>query len=148
MLNVNSFFQVYESKPDLLLLLTTKPIAKPQCSNKMSNQNQQSSYASYSSTSYSSSSTQNGQQTTGSHYAQQSYTDPSGTTVRSASQNLGEAAVTEERRYDSQGQQLVGGSESKDLNRRIEDVSDDQREKDKEYLEKIEDEYAKREGGA
>lgn len=32
--------------------------------------------------------------------------------------------------------------------RRIEDVSDDQKERDRMYEERMEDEYAKREGGA
>ena len=51
------------------------------------------------------------------------------------------------RLVSSEGRSL-GGS-GVDSNRRIEDVSDEQqRENDRLYEERIEDEYAKREGGA
>ncbi|KAK3717369.1 hypothetical protein LTR37_005758 [Vermiconidia calcicola] len=109
--------------------------------------NQQSSYSSYSSVSYSSSSS-NGEQVSGSKHAQSSLSDPSGTTVTIASQNLGEAAVQEQRQFDAQGRELLGGADGAGADRRIEDVSDDQKEKDRQYEERIEDEYAKREGGA
>ena len=68
--------------------------------------------------------------------------------MKSASQNLGEPAVQEERRYDSEGRELLGGGDGASADRRIEDVSDEQREKDRQYEEAIEEEYAKREGGA
>ena len=79
---------------------------------------------------------------------QSSYTDPSGTHVKSESQNIGQPIVHEERHYDTQGRETLGGSDGADSNRRIEDVSDEQKEKDKQYEERIEEEYAKREGGA
>lgn len=76
---------------------------------------------------------------------QTTHTDDSGTTVKTAHQNLGEPVMQEERRFDSEGRQIVGGS---DANRRIEDVDEEQRQRDREYEERIEEEYAKREGGA
>jgi len=68
--------------------------------------------------------------------------------VKTTSQKLGEPVVQEERRYNSQGRELLGGTDGAGQNRRIEDVSDEQKERDREYEERIEEEYAKREGGA
>lgn len=83
---------------------------------------------------------------------QTSSTDPSGqTTVKQASQNLGEPIVQETRTYDQEGRQLISGGNDGTgvgMGRRIEDVSDDQKERDRVYEERMEDEYAKREGGA
>lgn len=90
----------------------------------------------------------NGEQTSGSRSMQTSQTDPSGTTVRSAHQNMGEPIVSEQRQYDTQGRELLSGTDGAGANRRIEDVSDEQKEKDRQYEERIEEEYAKREGGA
>ncbi|CAK4031244.1 Hypothetical predicted protein [Lecanosticta acicola] len=104
-----------------------------------------------SSFSYSSSSTSDGQTTTsGQRQMRQSYTDPSGnTTTKSARQNLGEAPVLEQKNYDAQGRQLLSGGTGGSVSRRIEDVSDEQQaQRDREYEERMEDEYAKREGGA
>ena len=50
--------------------------------------------------------------------------------------------------YIPPGGRQVGGVESQSGVGRIEDVSDEQEERDWEYEEKIEEEYAKREGGA
>lgn len=110
----------------------------------------QFSYSTSSSVSYSSSSTRNGE-TTGSRYAQHTTSDPSGTTTYSASQRNNEPIYAERRDYDASGRPIAqdrnlgssGGSAG-----RIEDVSDQQRENDRLYEERIEDEYAKREGGA
>lgn len=117
----------------------------------MSRQQSNASFTGSSSFSFSSSSSVNGQQS-GYRTVRQSYTDGSGTTVRSATQNAGQPAVQQTRRYDAQGRELLegggngGGGAGQ---RRIEDVTDEQQtEKDREYEEKIEDEYAKREGGA
>ncbi|KAI1651920.1 hypothetical protein F4815DRAFT_46831 [Daldinia loculata] len=111
------------------------------------------SYSFSSSTmSFSSSTTRNGQ-TTGSRYAEHTASDPSGTTTHTASQRIGEPLHHERRDYDASGR-LVSSSDRAlngsgiDPDRRIEDVSDEQRENDKLYEERIEDEYAKREGGA
>lgn len=79
---------------------------------------------------------------------QTSQTDSSGTTVKSASQNLGQPIVQEERHFDPQGRELLSGADGGSANRRIEDVDEAQRQRDKEYEERIEEEYAKREGGA
>ena len=58
--------------------------------------------------------------------------------------------MQETRHYDSQGRELLeSGSGSSNGGRRIEDVSDSkQAERDAEYEERMEEEYAKREGGA
>ncbi|KAL7629540.1 hypothetical protein AAE478_001061 [Parahypoxylon ruwenzoriense] len=107
---------------------------------------------SYSTVSYASSTTNNGE-TRGARYTAYTASDPEGTTTRIASQRSGEPLHTERRDYDasgrlisSEGRGLSGGGA--DSGRRIEDVSDEQRENDKLYEERIEDEYAKREGGA
>jgi hypothetical protein len=63
-------------------------------------------------------------------------------------QNLGEPVVRSERHYDGQGRETISGAGETAGNRRIEDVTDEQKEKDQEYEERIEEEYAKREGGA
>nr|POE49021.1 hypothetical protein CFP56_32173 [Quercus suber] len=108
-----------------------------------------SSYT-FSSVSSSSSTTVNGNTSAAGHRSvQQSHTDPSGhTTTTSASQNLGEPVVAETRRFDGQGREMLDASGGAPQNR-IEDVSDaEQRARDREYEERIEEEYAKREGGA
>ncbi|KAI0148040.1 hypothetical protein F4776DRAFT_605721 [Hypoxylon sp. NC0597] len=109
-------------------------------------------YYSSSSVSFSSSTTRNGQ-TTGSRYVEHTESDPSGTTRHIASQRSGEPLHHERRDYDASGRLISSegralGGNSIDSNRRIEDVSDEQRENDRLYEERIEDEYAKREGGA
>ena len=100
---------------------------------------QSSSYTSYSSASYTSTSV-DGEQVSGTRHAQSTYSDPSGTTVKSASQNLGEPVVRDERSYDSQGRERLSGTDGAGANRRIEDVSDEQKEKDRQYEERIEEE--------
>lgn len=136
---------------------TAKDTNKPQHRdhikpNTMSNQ--QSSSTSYSSVSYSSttSTSSNGgpPQVSGERHAQTSQTDASGTKVSTASQILGEPAVTETRTYDQEGRNLIDGAtrEGVGMGRRIEDISGEQQERDRMYNERIEEEYAKREGGA
>lgn len=119
---------------------------------------------SFSSTTFSSSQTRNGT-TTSRSYTEEQRSDPSGTTVRSTTQNGPNApAVQEVRYFDAGGHEvpaeraahrgLGSAANATDINnssRRIEDVSDrDQRESDVDrlYRERMEDEYAKREGGA
>ncbi|KAI1399405.1 hypothetical protein F4819DRAFT_465271 [Hypoxylon fuscum] len=105
-----------------------------------------------SSVSYSSSTTRNGE-TTGSRYAEHTVNNPAGTTTQTAYQNVGQPVRHERRDYDASGRLIssegraLGGSDA-DSSRRIEDVTDEQRENDKLYEKRIEDEYAKREGGA
>ncbi|KAI1101450.1 hypothetical protein F4804DRAFT_315780 [Jackrogersella minutella] len=104
-----------------------------------------------SSVSFTSSTTRNGE-TAESRYAQHTTSDPSGTKTDIASQNAGQPIRHERYQYDTSGRlissegQSLGGSANS--GRRIEDVSDEQRKNDKLYEERIEDEYAKREGGA
>lgn len=121
-----------------------------------------SSYTFSSSTTFSSSETRNGR-TTSHSYTEEQRSDPQGTTVRSTTQNVPNApAVQEVRYFDAGGHEipaeraahrgLEGAAPANNgSNRRIEDVSDqDQRESevDRLYRERMEDEYAKREGGA
>lgn len=119
-----------------------------------------SSY-SFSSTSFSSSATRNGR-TTGQAYTEEQHSNPQGTTVRSTRQNDPNAPPVQELRYfDAGGHEipaeraahrgLGGAAPPGDGSRRIEDVSDrdtHERDVDRLYRERMEDEYAKREGGA
>lgn len=80
---------------------------------------------------------------------QTTQSDNSGTTVNTASQKYGEPVVQEQRQYDAQGREMIGSANGTGSDRRIEDVDEEaQRERDRQYEERIEDEYAKREGGA
>ncbi|KAI3394971.1 hypothetical protein diail_2029 [Diaporthe ilicicola] len=121
-----------------------------------------SSFTSFTSTSFSSSETRNGQ-TTNQSYAEERHSNPQGTTVRSTTQNSpNEPAVEELRYYDAGGREvpaeraahrgLEGSAPAAGAgSRRIEDVSDQARHQedvDRLYRERMEDEYAKREGGA
>ncbi|KAI1474984.1 hypothetical protein K445DRAFT_306696 [Daldinia sp. EC12] len=109
---------------------------------------------SYSSSSVSFSSTTRNGETTGARYVEHTASDPSGTTTHVASQRTGEPLQHERRDYDASGRLVSSSGRALDENgvdsgRRIEDVSDEQqRENDRLYEERIEDEYAKREGGA
>ncbi|KAK7190891.1 hypothetical protein DPSP01_007848 [Paraphaeosphaeria sporulosa] len=98
----------------------------------------------FSSASYSfSSSTVNGETRS---RTEATYSDPSGTKVHRSSQEPGQAAREEKLEYDSAGRRI----ESTGERGRIEDVTDTegQAARDREYEERMEDEYAKREGGA
>ncbi|KAL9001348.1 MAG: hypothetical protein Q9169_000239 [Polycauliona sp. 2 TL-2023] len=95
------------------------------------------SYSTFQSSTYSSSSDGSGNQ-----YTEASISNPSGTTVHRTSQEAGQPAVSETTRLPAGGSAAVQGGT--DHNRRIEDVTD----ADREYEERMEDEYAKREGGA
>lgn len=79
------------------------------------------------------------------HYSKQINADNSGATVRTSSSRDGAPLQTETRRYDAPGgRQVQGGGETK----RIEDVTDEADADEESYEEKMEGEYAKREGGA
>ena len=100
----------------------------------MSNQ----TYSTFSSSSYSSVSNSSGKS-----YTQASYSNPHSTTIHTTSQESGQPAVTETTHLPTattNAQQVEGT----DGSRRIEDVTD----ADREYEGRMEDEYAKREGGA
>lgn len=100
---------------------------------------------SYTSSSSYYSSSHNGQRT-GHAYRETSRTTPQGTTISTTTQNLGERPVTQTQYYDSQGRELIRDSTSGSTNRRIQDV--DEEEAKRQYEDRIEDEYAKHEGGA
>ena len=101
----------------------------------MSDQNSQYR-SSFSSSSYSSST-----DSSGNTYTESTTSDPSGTTIHRTTQQAGQAPISETTRVPAGGSHQVEGV---DNTKRIEDVTD----ADKEYEERIEDEYAKREGGA
>ncbi|KAL8783557.1 MAG: hypothetical protein Q9213_004547 [Squamulea squamosa] len=80
----------------------------------------------------------------GNSYTEATISNPSGTTVHRTSQEAGQPAVSETTRLPAGGSAAVQGGV--DSGRRIEDVTES--DADREYEERIEDEYAKREGGA
>ncbi|KAJ8116826.1 hypothetical protein OPT61_g1831 [Boeremia exigua] len=103
--------------------------------------------SSYSSQTFSSAtSTINGQTTS---RTQSTISDNSGTHVHRTSQEPGQALREERFDVDSSGRRIGGGSSSGNSAGRIEDVTDEQqKENDRKYEERMEEEYAKREGGA
>ncbi|KAF1849657.1 uncharacterized protein K460DRAFT_360513 [Cucurbitaria berberidis CBS 394.84] len=114
--------------------------------------NSSSTFQSFS-TSFSSSSV-NGQTTS---HSESTYSDPSGTRVHRTSQEPGQAAREERFEVDHSGRRVKGAQA--DDQKRIQDVTDEegeggeskddgQAQRDREYEERIEGEYAKREGGA
>ncbi|KAF1986401.1 hypothetical protein K402DRAFT_393880, partial [Aulographum hederae CBS 113979] len=138
---------LYSLQPRNLIRLHIQS-RNPKINPKMS-----SSSFSYSSSSYtSSSSTNNNGSISGTKNATYKTSDPSGTTVQTTSQNLGEPAISETRSFDAQGREMIGGGAAGSDrmigtgNNRVEDVTES--EADREYRERMEDEYAKREGGA
>ncbi|KAF2690639.1 hypothetical protein K458DRAFT_412000 [Lentithecium fluviatile CBS 122367] len=72
--------------------------------------------------------------------------DPSGTKVHTRSQEPGQAPRDERIQYDASGRRIEDAGAG--ARGRIEDVTDEQEKRDKEYEERMEEEYAKREGGA
>ena len=92
-----------------------------------------STMSNFSSASYSFSSTSrnvNGR-VSGTRRTEQVTSDGSGTTMRTSSQNLGEAPVQEVRHFDSRGREVLGGPTA-DTSRRIEDVSESEQAGDQE----------------
>lgn len=107
----------------------------------MSNQHSSSTFQS---ASYSfSSSTVNGETRSRS---EATYSDPSGTKVHRSSQEPGQAVREERVEYDNAGRRI----EDAGTRGRIEDVTEKegQEARDREFEERMEEEYAKREGGA
>ena len=114
------------------------------------------SYSTSSYTTYSSSSSQSGSgppQTTSQRYAEQSYTDPaSGTTTRRVAQNNNGPAISQTVQVPvGGGRPNITGYGGEDPSRRVEDTPSGGgriTDVDQEYEERMEDEYAKKEGGA
>lgn len=123
-----------------------------------------SSSYSFTSSSYSSSSnstSHDGRPQYVSHaYSSEQHSGPQGTTVRTTTQENDQPAVQETRHFDPYGREIPGdgsriaagptleGTTTRDnAQGRIEDVSGEM-DADRRYLERMEDEYAKREGGA
>jgi hypothetical protein len=100
-----------------------------------------------SSSSFSYSTSSSNGATTGQAYKQESVTDSRGTTVRTTSQQLGQPSVEETRHYDHSGRELQGDPTGPGSTQRITDVTDET-DADRRYQEAMDDEYAKREGGA
>ena len=98
------------------------------------------SYSTFQSSTYSSST-----DSSGNRYEERTATNPSGTTIHRSTQIAGQEPITQTTKVHAGGTgaaaQQIEGINSRG---RIEDVSD----ADKQYEENIEDEYAKREGGA
>lgn len=99
----------------------------------------------FSSTSYTSSSTTINGETRS--RTETSHSDPSGTRIHRSSQEPGQAVREERVEYDSAGRRVEGAGRGS-----IEDVTEagdgGQAARDREYEERMEEEYAKREGGA
>jgi len=112
----------------------------------MSSNNNNSNFQSYSytsSSSFTSSSGGNPPQTWSSSETTQS--NPQGTTIHRTSEQPGQLPTKESLRLDAQGKPVLQqGSAERG---RIEDVSESE-ERAREYEERMEEEYAKREGGA
>ncbi|PVI07901.1 hypothetical protein DM02DRAFT_608512 [Periconia macrospinosa] len=98
----------------------------------------------FQSASYSfSSSTVNGETRS---YSESTYSDPSGTRIQRSTQEPGQAPRNERVEFDSAGRRI---QDDRSTMGRIEDVTDkEQSDRDREYEERMEDEYAKKEGGA
>ena len=105
----------------------------------MSSNSSSTSYSTFQSSSYSSYS-----DSSGNRYEQSTSSNPSGTTVHRSAQEAGKPAVHETENFPTERQ--LGGQGSDQ--RRIEDVTEVEDQASKQYEERIEDEYAKREGGA
>ncbi|KAJ9606948.1 hypothetical protein H2200_008959 [Cladophialophora chaetospira] len=113
----------------------------------MSNQQSSSSYSSssFTTSSYSTSSSENPQGYSKSITQTATSNDRDGTNIRRTTEETGKPTLQDET-YIPPGGRQIGSSQNSAG--RIEDVSDEQKERDREYEERMEDEYAKREGGA
>ncbi|KIV89490.1 hypothetical protein, variant [Exophiala mesophila] len=111
------------------------------------------SSVSYSSASYSSSSSSDPTGHSATFTQMTSSNDRDGTTVRRTAHETGQPDFDETRHYPTQGGQttIEGGQGGGNDAARVQDVTDEDPEqaaRDREYEERMEDEYAKREGGA
>lgn len=96
----------------------------------------------------SASSSINGQTTS---YTQSTQSDNSGTRVHQTIQEPGQKIYEERFEIDNSGRRIAEGSTNGSNQGRIQDVTEDeekQKENDRLYEERMEEEYAKREGGA
>jgi hypothetical protein len=116
----------------------------------MSNSNSNFTYTASSSFTSSSSSSNGGTRS----YSQTTYSDPSGTKVYRTTQEPGQERKEERIQYNSSGNRIDNGGMGEGRGR-IEDVTDQEnaradaeKEREREYVERMEAEYAKREGGA
>ena len=82
----------------------------------------------------------------GNSYTSTTSSNPGGTTIRDHHRDPDGKETSQTRRLDTSGREIDGAPGQ--AQSRIEDVSDDRTEADRLYEERIEDEYAKREGGA
>ena len=127
------YFDTKETEPSTLFFIFINPAAA-----------MPSSYQSQTFSSVSSSI--NGQTTS---RTQSTYSDNSGTRVHQTSQEPGQAPREERYEIDTSGKRIAEGSTNGSNAGRITDVSDEQqKENDRLYEERMEEEYAKREGGA
>ena len=78
-------------------------------------------------------------------FTESTSTDPRGTTTHRTAQETGKQPYQETTYTPAGGRLESTGTATRG---RIEEVTDDQAEKDRQYEERMEDEYAKREGGA
>jgi len=78
-------------------------------------------------------------------FTESTSTDPRGTTTHRTAEETGKQPY-QKTTYTPAGGRLESGAAGSQG--RIEDVTDAQAEKDRQYEERMEDEYAKREGGA
>jgi hypothetical protein len=106
--------------------------------------------SSYTSQTFSSSTSSINGQTTS--RTQSTVSDNTGTRVHQTSKDHGQPLREERFEIDNSGRRIAEGSTSGSNRGRIEDVSDvseeQQKENDRLYEERMEEEYAKREGGA
>jgi len=109
--------------------------------------NQSSSYSSYTRSSYSTSSSTNLQGHSNNYTETTTSHDRDGTSVQRTTEETGKPTLQDETYIPLAGR-LGNGGGGDASGRRIEDVSDEQAKRNAEYEERMEDEYAKREGGA
>lgn len=114
--------------------------------------NSSSSFTYTASSSFTSSSTSSNGGTRS--YSQTTRSDPSGTKVYRTTQEPGQERKEERIQYDPRGNKIDNGGIGEGRGR-IEDVTDQEdaradveTEKEREYIERMEEEYAKKEGGA
>lgn len=107
-----------------------------------------SSYTYTSTSTTSTSSSDSNQPHTHSQTTRASHDDRTGTHAERITQETGQPTLVESTDVPGGSAGGSGGSSGSGGSRRIEDVSEEQAARDREYEERMEEEYAKREGGA